>query len=57
MMQTDKETANQIVESQLFEILMAISKLDGDEQRGARECAGEALKAAADFGLVKAVNR
>ena len=55
LMQCDKEFCDEVVSSQLFEVLMAISKVEGEEHRGAKECAQSALEAAATHGLVKPV--
>lgn len=55
VMTTSKDISDQVVASQLFEVLMAISKVGGEENEGARTCAQSALEAAAKHGLVKPV--
>jgi len=55
-MEADESVCKAIVNSQLFEVLLAITKLQGDIHKGSVECAESALKAAAKFGLAQAVD-
>lgn len=55
LMECSKEFSDLVVSSQLFEVLMAISKVEGEENRGAKECAESALAAAAKHGLAQSV--
>ncbi|XP_067935381.1 protein unc-45 homolog B-like isoform X2 [Watersipora subatra] len=56
LMLTNKDFCEQVVSCQLFEVLMAISKVEGAEMAGARECAQAALEAAASHELVKPID-
>ena len=53
MMAADKDIATRLVESTMFEILMAVSKLEGEESKGAKECALKALESAKQWKLIK----
>ncbi|XP_055959152.1 protein unc-45 homolog B isoform X2 [Patella vulgata] len=53
MMCANKEIAEKIVESPLFEILMAVTKIDLPDRKKAKECCEEALNKAVEYGLVK----
>lgn len=54
MMAADKDIATRLVESTMFEILMAVSKIDDEEERkGARDCALKALQSAKEWKLIK----
>ena len=55
MMRSSKDATQEVVSSQLFEVLMAITKLEGEQHQGSKECAEAALKTAAKHGLAKAV--
>lgn len=55
MMESSKDVTQEIVSSQLFEILMAITKLEGEQNQGSRTCAEAALKTAAKHGFAKAL--
>ncbi|ESO08016.1 hypothetical protein HELRODRAFT_110263 [Helobdella robusta] len=52
MMCADKEMATRLVESNMLEVLMAVSKLDEPERKNARQMAEKALKQAEEWGLV-----
>ena len=56
MMETSDSVAKEVVSSQMFEVLMAITKLEGDQHKGSVECAQHALECAAKLGLVQSTN-
>ena len=56
LMSCNKEFCEQVVSSQLFDVLMAVSTVEGEEHAGAKECAVAALEAAAKHGLAKSVS-
>lgn len=53
LMEADKEFTEKVVQSQLFEILMAITKQEGEHHKDARKCAEAALEVAAKYGFAK----
>jgi hypothetical protein len=55
LIEADKEIAAKIVDSNMFEILMALSKLEESQRKAAATLAEEALKKAEDWHLVKHV--
>ncbi|XP_076457084.1 protein unc-45 homolog B-like isoform X2 [Babylonia areolata] len=53
LMAVDKEIATLLVQSQVLEILMAITKLEGAELADIRQCAQSALDTATEHGLIQ----
>lgn len=53
MMEISETLAKQVVDSQMFEVLMAISKLEGEKHAGSAKCAQSGLESAAKLGLVQ----
>lgn len=55
MMSADKEVATRLVESNMLEVLMAISKITEPERKAAVELANSALKKAEEWKLIAPV--
>jgi len=55
MMAADKEVAYHIVNSNLMEVLMAISKLEEPERKASAKLAEQALKQAEEWNLIRSV--
>ena len=55
MIDADKELASRIIESDMLEVLMALSRLEGPEFAGTQKFAIEALAKAVEYGLIKSV--
>lgn len=55
MMNADKEVATKLVESNMLEVLMAISKITEPERKAAVELADAALKKAEEWNLIQSV--
>ena len=55
MINADKELAARIIESDMLEVLMALSKLEGPEFAATQKCANEALTKAVEWELIKSV--
>lgn len=53
MIESSKETAGKLVETSVFEILMALSKLDDDSKKKIRDIADEVLKEIEKLGLIR----
>ncbi|GAB1600206.1 protein unc-45 homolog B-like [Argonauta hians] len=53
MIKVEKDIAANIIESQLLEVLMAVSKFDDPAKGMIRECAEAALQKAAEYELIK----
>lgn len=54
-MNADKEVATKLVESNMLEVLMAISKITEPERKAAVELADAALKKAEEWKLIQSV--
>ena len=54
MMASCKEVAAKLVESTLFEVLLALSQLEEPAKAKVKDCASKALKFAAEYELIKA---
>ncbi|ELU01701.1 hypothetical protein CAPTEDRAFT_110839, partial [Capitella teleta] len=54
MMCADKDLAHKLVESDLLEVLMAVSRLEDPARKMAKQCAVQALERAVEWGLIKA---
>uniref|UniRef100_A0A8R1E5X6 Uncharacterized protein n=1 Tax=Caenorhabditis japonica TaxID=281687 RepID=A0A8R1E5X6_CAEJA len=59
IMQSSNKLCSEIVSSEVFRVLVAITKLGGvnQERAGSTEQAKRALQAAEKFGLIKATDR
>ena len=55
MMSADKEVACRIVNSNLMEVLMAVSKLEEPERKASAKLAEQALKQAEEWSLIRSV--
>jgi len=55
LMESNCELSQGVVSSQLFEVLLALSKVEGEEHSAVRKCSQSALEAAAKHKLVKHV--
>ncbi|CAI9720409.1 protein unc-45 homolog B-like [Octopus vulgaris] len=53
MIRAEKDIAANIIESQILEVLMAVSKFEDSEKTMIRECAEAALLKAAEYELIK----
>lgn len=56
LMCADKEIATRLVESEMMEVLMAVSKLDDPQRKEASKIAEKTLEKAEEWGLVQHVN-
>jgi hypothetical protein len=54
MMSADEDSAKSLVESELFEILLAVSRIYDPARVKAKQYAQQALEKAQDWGLIKA---
>jgi len=55
MMSADKEVAYRIVNSNLMELLMAVSKLEEPDRMSSTKMAEQALKQAEEWSLIRSV--
>ena len=53
MISADKELAARLIESDMLEVLMALSRLEGAEFAATQTCANEALAKAVEWGIIK----
>ncbi|XP_041361777.1 protein unc-45 homolog B-like [Gigantopelta aegis] len=53
LMASDKEIAEKIVNSEMLEVLMAITKIEDPDRQLAKKCAEQALETAVEFELIK----
>ena len=53
LMAADREIAQRLVESNVLEVLMAVSKLEEPGRQLAQECAKQALDSAVEWGLIE----
>ncbi|XP_046396324.1 protein unc-45 homolog B [Ischnura elegans] len=53
MVRSSRQVAEKIIETNLLEILMVLSRMDGDEYKKIRALASEALKSAEEMKLIK----
>lgn len=53
MMETDKELATKLVESNMLEVLMAVSRLSEPERQKSKQCADKCLEKAVEWSLIK----
>ncbi|KAI1716556.1 myosin-binding striated muscle assembly central domain-containing protein [Ditylenchus destructor] len=57
MVESSEKVASEIMASDVFRVLVAITKLDNKERKGAQEQAKRALDAAEKLGVIKATDR
>ena len=55
MMSADQEVAYHIVNSNLMEVLMAVSKLEEPERQASAKLAEQALKQAEEWNLIRSI--
>jgi len=55
MMSADQEVAHRIVNSNLMEVLMAVSKLEELERQASAKMAEQALKQAEEWNLIRSI--
>ena len=53
MVASEKEIAETIIQSEMLEVLMAVTKLTEPERENARKCAERALETAVELDLIK----
>lgn len=53
MIRAEKDIATNIIESEILEVLMVVSKFEDSEKAMLRECAEAALQKASEYELIK----